>query len=402
LHQHTFYVASKTARAEQRRQKRENEAVQMNALDSENDWRHIAPMLDEAITQLGVEDRAAILLRFFEQRDFRAIGSAIGGSEDAARMRVNRALEKLHVILKRRGVALSAAALGTALASEAIKAAPLGLAAGIATTALAGVPTGGAALASTLKLLSMTKLHTGIISVLAAVVVTLPLAMQHHARVQLRQCDEMLRQQSDQLSQLNAETERLSNQLALAKSAQGLSKSEMNDLLRLRAQVGDLKKQLANAQAQSARQTTAPADQQASNSSPDQGGDEQKQLAIAKMNNARQWLLTFILYAGDHQGQFPHDFEHALSGLSRDPGLSQDAKDGMLQATNNFEMVYQGSVNAITNASQTIVLREIQPAPAGTGWTKTYGFADGHVEIHRFADSNFQDWESQHMVAPSQ
>ncbi len=49
-------------------------------------------ILDEAIDQLGSEDRTAILLRFYEQRDFRSVGAALGGSEDAARMRVSRAL----------------------------------------------------------------------------------------------------------------------------------------------------------------------------------------------------------------------------------------------------------------------------------------------------------------------
>src|SRR2546430_13430286 len=51
-------------------------------------------LLDEAIGQLGKDDRHAILLRFFEQRDFRSVGDAMGTKEDAARMRVSRALEK--------------------------------------------------------------------------------------------------------------------------------------------------------------------------------------------------------------------------------------------------------------------------------------------------------------------
>ena len=43
---------------------------------------------------------------------------------------MNRALEKLHCLLKRRGVTLSAAALGTMLAGQVVSAAPAGLAAG--------------------------------------------------------------------------------------------------------------------------------------------------------------------------------------------------------------------------------------------------------------------------------
>jgi len=60
----------------------------------------VAPILDDAINQLGAEDRTAIILRFFEQRDFRSVGEALGSNEEAARKRVNRALDKLQLLLK--------------------------------------------------------------------------------------------------------------------------------------------------------------------------------------------------------------------------------------------------------------------------------------------------------------
>ena len=126
LHRDTCFVAGKALRGERRRRARERQAMEMNTLEdhSSANLEKVAPLLDEAINLLGNEDRTAILLRFFEQRDFRSVGAALGGSEDAARMRVSRALEKLHGILKRRGVTLSAAALGTVLAGEAVMAAP--------------------------------------------------------------------------------------------------------------------------------------------------------------------------------------------------------------------------------------------------------------------------------------
>src|ERR1051326_59679 len=88
------------------RHARKQQAAFMNSLTdhSEANFKTIAPVLDEAINLLGAEDRAAILLRFFERRDFRAVGAALGSNEDAARMRVNRALEKLRSLLHRRGV----------------------------------------------------------------------------------------------------------------------------------------------------------------------------------------------------------------------------------------------------------------------------------------------------------
>src|ERR1041385_8992782 len=115
LYQRTFHVATTLMRSERRRQDRERTSSEMNPLQnpSEHTFAQIAPALDEAILQLNAEDRKAILLRFFEQQDFRSVGEALGGNEDAARMRVNRALEKLHSLLKHRGVTLSAVGLGT-------------------------------------------------------------------------------------------------------------------------------------------------------------------------------------------------------------------------------------------------------------------------------------------------
>ena len=128
LHRDTCFVAGKILRTERRRAAREREAALMNSTPdhSEANLRSIAPVLDDAINNLDAEDRTAILLRFFEQHDFRTIGAALGSNEDAARMRVNRALQKLHLTLKRQGVSMSAAALGTALAAEAVSAAPVG------------------------------------------------------------------------------------------------------------------------------------------------------------------------------------------------------------------------------------------------------------------------------------
>ena len=106
----------------------------------EPDWERIRPVLDEALERLGPTDRDVLLLRFFEQRDFASVGKALGSNEDAARMRVKRALEKLHVLLKHRGVTMSVTALGTVLTTGAVTAAPAGLALATSSVALASLP----------------------------------------------------------------------------------------------------------------------------------------------------------------------------------------------------------------------------------------------------------------------
>ena len=76
-------------------------------------------------------DRTAVVLRFYEQQDFRSVGQAIGSNEDAARMLVNRALEKLESLLKRRGVTTTGAVVGAMLTANAVQSAPVGLAVAI-------------------------------------------------------------------------------------------------------------------------------------------------------------------------------------------------------------------------------------------------------------------------------
>ncbi len=160
LHRTTCNVASKALRTERRRIKRETQAMLMNAQAHESEARMetVAPILDEVINQLGEEDRAAILLRFFEQRDFRAVGLALGSNEDAARMRVNRALERLQGMLKRKGVAFSTAALGSILTASAVSAAPAGLGVSIAGAAFTlAAAKGGGTTVGVLNLMSQFK-----------------------------------------------------------------------------------------------------------------------------------------------------------------------------------------------------------------------------------------------------
>jgi RNA polymerase sigma factor (sigma-70 family) len=205
LHHRTFHLATKAARSERRRQIREREAVAMNNLhdDSNAQWREIAPILDEAITQLAPADRTAILLRFFEQRDFRSVAYALGSHEDAARMRVNRAVEKLHSLLKARGAGLSTTTLAGALAAQTLVAAPPALATAAASAALASA-TGGTAI-TFLNIITMTKLKAGLTTALVLALATTAV-VQHRSRANLRRENQSLR---DRVTQLNTDNERL-------------------------------------------------------------------------------------------------------------------------------------------------------------------------------------------------
>jgi RNA polymerase sigma factor (sigma-70 family) len=207
LHQCTYHLATKAARSERRRQFREREACEMNLLSDPSDahWQRIAPILDEAITQLGQEDRTAILLRFFEQRDFRSVSQALGSSEDAARMRVNRALEKLHTLLKQRGVTLPVAGLGTMLTAQAVTSAPVALAGTISGVALA--PIGGGSPLALLKPMAAMPLKTSLATLAVAGVVT-ALLVQNRSATRLRGENQALRAQITQANGENGNRQR--------------------------------------------------------------------------------------------------------------------------------------------------------------------------------------------------
>ena len=86
-------------------------------------WKRISPVLDEALESLGETDRNAVLLRFFNEMSHRETATALGVSEDAAKKRVSRALDKLRDFFAGRGVPLSVTVLASAVAANAAKAA---------------------------------------------------------------------------------------------------------------------------------------------------------------------------------------------------------------------------------------------------------------------------------------
>lgn len=141
LYTSTRMAAAEHRRSEARRTARENAAHAMSHLLSndgpEPDWNRLRPVLDEAMHELDEADREAVLLRFFEKRPLAEIGERLGLSENTARMRVERALDRLHGALSKRGITSTAAAIGLALGAHAVDVAPAELAARIGPVALA-------------------------------------------------------------------------------------------------------------------------------------------------------------------------------------------------------------------------------------------------------------------------
>jgi RNA polymerase sigma factor (sigma-70 family) len=129
LFQTARFVAKNAVTQEQRRRRYEQRASQMIAAEqsTQNDalWENVEPLLNDSLAQLNTQDREAILLRFFEQCSLAEVGAALGLSEDTARKRVARALEKLRQRLVQQGVSVSGASLGALLSIHAVQTAPV-------------------------------------------------------------------------------------------------------------------------------------------------------------------------------------------------------------------------------------------------------------------------------------
>jgi RNA polymerase sigma factor (sigma-70 family) len=147
LHRTTVHVAIDLWRSETRRQTREQLAAAMEPAPAEPDerWEEIAPFLDHALNQMANGDRQALLLRYFDGRSMRQVGQLLGVTENAAKMRVHRALERLRDGLARQGIACGLPTLASLLASHSIEAAPAQLVITLASPQfLSGVVAGAA------------------------------------------------------------------------------------------------------------------------------------------------------------------------------------------------------------------------------------------------------------------
>lgn len=213
LYTTTRQMALRIIRTEARRAAREREASTMNELlrepGAEPDWEQLRPVLEDAMHELNEIDRLAILHRFFKNKSLRQVGDALGLSDNAARMRIDRALDKLRSQLAQRGVTSAAAALATTLTSHAVTAAPAGLVATLATTSLAGAAKAGSSL-TLLKIMATTKLKLAAAALLIAGAATI-IIVQHQSQSRLQNENEALRRE---LAEVRSDLDGASNRLA--------------------------------------------------------------------------------------------------------------------------------------------------------------------------------------------
>jgi len=170
-------------RSEIRRARREQEAHTMQTLLNEPDetWTQMAPLLDAAMAGLNETDRYAVVLRFFDGKSMSEVGEALGATEDAAKKRLSRALEKLQRFFAKRGVSSTTAIIAGAISNNSVQAAPVALAKSVTAVAMTQGATAGAStltlVKGVLKAMSLQKIKiaavVGALAILAAGTTTL-------------------------------------------------------------------------------------------------------------------------------------------------------------------------------------------------------------------------------------
>lgn len=121
------FVAKDVRKQEARRLRREEivqEELTPRPKSPAPEWQRIEPLLNGALSALRPADRELILLRFLEGLSLSETGAALGLSEDAARMRVTRAVEKMRRYLAAHGAAVTGLALAGFLTAEASRPVP--------------------------------------------------------------------------------------------------------------------------------------------------------------------------------------------------------------------------------------------------------------------------------------
>ncbi len=265
LYQAARLTSASFLRTECRRVRREQEACMesfTHGTESEV-WPDIAPMLEDAMGKLNEKERSAIALRFFEGRSFHEIGTGVGASENAAKKRVSHGLEKLRAYFFRRGVTSTTAIIAGAISTHSVHAAPAALASTVTAVAIAK---GAAAGISTLtlldgasRLMAWTKAKTAIAAgaavLLTAGTTIIATKAVHaaraahdadvHSRVQVLQQEKALL--SQQVGRLQSQRDEATNRLAVANQENSRLKSSpaQAEVLKLRGQIGVLRRQLA-------------------------------------------------------------------------------------------------------------------------------------------------------------
>lgn len=255
----------------------------------------------------------------------------------------------------------------------------------------------------------MTKSNIILVSLLGASVCASLLVHQLDQR-RLNENDVLLRQQAERLAELAADRGRHSNVVAQpnpgSSSVQDRT-AEVSNLLAkaetLRERTNQLAMQLAERRLQAGMEFfEGESDLMDHNKETGiyfAGGPR----AVGKVNDAKAITEALRKYADEHRGEFPLRLDQAAPYLPKP--LQADSPpwaNAPPTGSNDFEVVYQGSRQDLTNITlrRIALIREREPWQTEKGkWARVYGYVDGAVGTVE-SDDNFQSWDAQHVIPP--
>jgi chorismate mutase len=238
----------------------------------------------------------------------------------------------------------------------------------------------------------MTKLKITLIVATVAISLAVTFILHHNAQTKLRENDAALRQQDEQLTELTAEQQNLSKQVAEVKNP---TNRQLNELAKLRNQAQMLQKQTneLGTQLKTSRQARTSKPASKTEPHPPEYYDQLSRAAGSKHIDARNLTTVIAMYASDHQGQFPSSLEQVASYLRKEKMP--------LSGTNQFDIVYRGSLDDLKGIPRgaVAVIRDRQTWTTPDGkQARVYGLADGTSQIVG-SDDDFQSWEAEHIIS---
>jgi RNA polymerase sigma factor (sigma-70 family) len=112
------YACLSIRRSRRRMERRERMAAMKESPNKTSSSSDLLAVLDDGLYHLGAADREALVLRYMQERSLKEVGAAMGVSEEAARKRVDRGMEKLRAYFERRGIAASTAAVAAVMTQQ--------------------------------------------------------------------------------------------------------------------------------------------------------------------------------------------------------------------------------------------------------------------------------------------
>jgi RNA polymerase sigma factor (sigma-70 family) len=368
LYRTARHVSLSALRAENRRRTRETTAMQMielqnNPLDA---WKGIAPVLDEAMDCLDRREQNVIIWHFFEGRNLREVGAMLGVTDEAARKRVSRTLEKLWLLLAKEGVHVAPGLLAPVLLENTIRAAPSHLAADV-TVASMQTAVKGSALLFLLKFIQIMKItkSTAIATSIIALILSLSLAVWWNSPSASPTPSAKLAEKQPKLSAAVEVPKLPAGELAVS-TALPQQNPQSNSSLKIDPS------------------PSAPAIAPDINQSPADMSRTGRQLYGKKL------AKVLVDYMNSNNAQLPADPQAYLKST------------GVLREEYQFDVLLAGFVPAVASPDNVILLVEHEAFMLDDGvvWGKTYVFADGHAETFVSSDGDFGPLERVSGIAP--